>query len=82
MLYKVFDVFFLQGTVANKFYVHNDVFRYQDEVFGDSDSEPQEGERTPLFNSFMRHQVSLLFFSCCLFIFTTDMFLISILFGL
>ncbi|KAF3838852.1 hypothetical protein F7725_010620 [Dissostichus mawsoni] len=30
------------GTVANKFYVHNDVFRYQDEVFGDSDSEPPE----------------------------------------
>lgn len=35
----------LQGTVANKFYVHNDVFRYQDEVFADSDSEPPEGER-------------------------------------
>ena len=34
----------LQGTVANKFYVHNDVFRYQDEVFGDSDSEPPEGK--------------------------------------
>lgn len=34
----------LQGTVANKFYVHNDVFRYQDEVFADSDSEPPEGE--------------------------------------
>ena len=33
-----------QGTVANKFYVHNDIFRYQDEVFGDSDSEPPEGE--------------------------------------
>uniref|UniRef100_A0A3P9CZA8 GTPase activating protein (SH3 domain) binding protein 1 n=1 Tax=Maylandia zebra TaxID=106582 RepID=A0A3P9CZA8_9CICH len=35
-----------EGTVANKFYVHNDVFRYQDEVFGDSDSEPPEGENT------------------------------------
>uniref|UniRef100_A0A3B5MIC4 GTPase activating protein (SH3 domain) binding protein 1 n=1 Tax=Xiphophorus couchianus TaxID=32473 RepID=A0A3B5MIC4_9TELE len=33
-----------EGTVANKFYVHNDVFRYQDEVFGDSDSEPPESE--------------------------------------
>ncbi|CAG04528.1 unnamed protein product, partial [Tetraodon nigroviridis] len=33
-----------EGTVANKFYVHNDVFRYQDEVFVDSDSEPPEGE--------------------------------------
>ncbi|XP_051924606.1 ras GTPase-activating protein-binding protein 1 [Hippocampus zosterae] len=31
-----------EGTVANKFYVHNDVFRYQDEVFADSDSEPPE----------------------------------------
>lgn len=31
-----------EGTIANKFYVHNDVFRYQDEVFGDSDSEPPE----------------------------------------
>uniref|UniRef100_A0A8C6K6J1 G3BP stress granule assembly factor 1 n=1 Tax=Nothobranchius furzeri TaxID=105023 RepID=A0A8C6K6J1_NOTFU len=42
-----------EGTVANKFYVHNDVFRYQDEVFGDSDSEPpeesedEEPERVP-----------------------------------
>ncbi|KAM6924302.1 ras GTPase-activating protein-binding protein 1 [Xenentodon cancila] len=34
-----------EGTVPNKFYVHNDVFRYQDEVFGDSDSElPEESE--------------------------------------
>lgn len=48
-MHKVFDLLFLQGTVANKFYVHNDVFRYQDEVFGDSDSEPPEGERTPTF---------------------------------
>lgn len=24
--------------------MHNDVFRYQDEVFADSDSEPPEGE--------------------------------------
>jgi len=31
-----------EGTVANKFYVHNDIFRYQDEIFGDSDSEPLE----------------------------------------
>ncbi|KAK6475719.1 ras GTPase-activating protein-binding protein 1-like [Huso huso] len=34
-----------EGTVANKFYVHNDIFRYQDEVFGDSDTElPEESE--------------------------------------
>ncbi|KAM8974777.1 ras GTPase-activating protein-binding protein 1 [Pelodytes ibericus] len=31
-----------EGSVANKFYVHNDIFRYQDEVFGDSDTEPPE----------------------------------------
>ncbi|KAM9311531.1 ras GTPase-activating protein-binding protein 1 [Gastrophryne carolinensis] len=31
-----------KGSVANKFYVHNDIFRYQDEVFGDSDTEPPE----------------------------------------
>uniref|UniRef100_A0A3Q2PJM8 GTPase activating protein (SH3 domain) binding protein 1 n=1 Tax=Fundulus heteroclitus TaxID=8078 RepID=A0A3Q2PJM8_FUNHE len=41
-----------EGTVANKFYVHNDVFRYQDEVFGDSDSELPEGENVFLFNGF------------------------------
>uniref|UniRef100_A0A3P9HRY2 GTPase activating protein (SH3 domain) binding protein 1 n=1 Tax=Oryzias latipes TaxID=8090 RepID=A0A3P9HRY2_ORYLA len=33
-----------EGTVPNKFYVHNDVFRYQDEVFADSDSEVPEGQ--------------------------------------
>ncbi|XP_064423058.1 ras GTPase-activating protein-binding protein 1 [Latimeria chalumnae] len=31
-----------EGSVVNKFYVHNDIFRYQDEVFGDSDIEPPE----------------------------------------
>jgi Ras GTPase-activating protein-binding protein 1 len=34
----------LQGSVANKFYVHNDIFRYQDEVFGGFVTEPQEGK--------------------------------------
>lgn len=29
--------------MANKFYVHNDIFRYEDEVFGDSEAE-LEGE--------------------------------------
>uniref|UniRef100_A0A3B3STX5 G3BP stress granule assembly factor 2 n=1 Tax=Paramormyrops kingsleyae TaxID=1676925 RepID=A0A3B3STX5_9TELE len=28
-----------EGSVANKFYVHNDIFRYEDEVFGDSEAE-------------------------------------------
>ncbi|CAB1327293.1 unnamed protein product [Coregonus sp. 'balchen'] len=30
------------GSVANKFYVHNDIFRYEDEVFGDSEAELDE----------------------------------------
>lgn len=29
--------------MANKFYVHNDIFRYEDEVFGDSEAELDEG---------------------------------------
>ena len=35
---------FPQGSVANKFYVHNDIFRYEDEVFGDSEAELDEGK--------------------------------------
>uniref|UniRef100_A0AAQ5X5X6 GTPase activating protein (SH3 domain) binding protein 2 n=1 Tax=Amphiprion ocellaris TaxID=80972 RepID=A0AAQ5X5X6_AMPOC len=31
-----------EGSVANKFYVHNDIFRYEDEVFGDSEAELDE----------------------------------------
>uniref|UniRef100_A0A8C6YVR6 Ras GTPase-activating protein-binding protein 2 n=1 Tax=Nothoprocta perdicaria TaxID=30464 RepID=A0A8C6YVR6_NOTPE len=33
-----------EGSVPNKFYVHNDIFRYEDEVFGDSEGELDEGE--------------------------------------
>ncbi|XP_048826481.1 ras GTPase-activating protein-binding protein 2-like [Brienomyrus brachyistius] len=33
-----------EGSVANKFYVHNDIFRYEDEVFGDSEAELDESE--------------------------------------
>uniref|UniRef100_A0A3Q2CTG9 G3BP stress granule assembly factor 2b n=1 Tax=Cyprinodon variegatus TaxID=28743 RepID=A0A3Q2CTG9_CYPVA len=32
-----------EGSVANKFYVHNDIFCYEDEVFGDSEAELEEG---------------------------------------
>lgn len=39
-----FDGPFPQGSVANKFYVHNDIFRYEDEVFGDSEAELDEGK--------------------------------------
>uniref|UniRef100_M4A6E6 G3BP stress granule assembly factor 2b n=1 Tax=Xiphophorus maculatus TaxID=8083 RepID=M4A6E6_XIPMA len=28
-----------EGSVANKFYVHNDIFCYEDEVFGDSEAD-------------------------------------------
>uniref|UniRef100_A0A4W4HHD4 GTPase activating protein (SH3 domain) binding protein 2 n=1 Tax=Electrophorus electricus TaxID=8005 RepID=A0A4W4HHD4_ELEEL len=31
-----------EGSVDNKFYVHNDIFRYEDEVFGDSEAELEE----------------------------------------
>uniref|UniRef100_A0A3Q3ILN2 GTPase activating protein (SH3 domain) binding protein 2 n=1 Tax=Monopterus albus TaxID=43700 RepID=A0A3Q3ILN2_MONAL len=33
-----------EGSVANKFYVHNDIFCYEDEVFGDSEAELDEGK--------------------------------------
>jgi Ras GTPase-activating protein-binding protein 1 len=31
-----------EGSVANTFYVHNDIFRYQDEAFGGFVTDPQE----------------------------------------
>ncbi|TNM85848.1 ras GTPase-activating protein-binding protein 2 isoform X1 [Takifugu flavidus] len=31
-----------EGSAANKFYVHNDIFRYEDEVFEDSEAEIDE----------------------------------------
>lgn len=37
-------MFVFQGSVPNKFYVHNDIFRYEDEVFGESEAELDEGE--------------------------------------
>ena len=38
-----------EGSVANTFYVHNDIFRYQDEVFGGFVTEPQEGKCESVF---------------------------------
>uniref|UniRef100_A0A8C1D3I6 G3BP stress granule assembly factor 2 n=1 Tax=Cyprinus carpio carpio TaxID=630221 RepID=A0A8C1D3I6_CYPCA len=29
-----------EGSAVNKFYVHNDIFRYEEEVFGDSEADP------------------------------------------
>uniref|UniRef100_A0A8C5N734 RRM domain-containing protein n=1 Tax=Gouania willdenowi TaxID=441366 RepID=A0A8C5N734_GOUWI len=41
-----------EGTTSNKFYIHNDVFMYQDEVFQDSDSEPpEESEEDKILSS-------------------------------
>uniref|UniRef100_A0A8C7H579 GTPase activating protein (SH3 domain) binding protein 1 n=1 Tax=Oncorhynchus kisutch TaxID=8019 RepID=A0A8C7H579_ONCKI len=60
-----------EGTVANKFYVHNDVFRYQDEVFGDSDSEPPEGESF-LYEKSMARICSRLLLDLCLGYFSTE----------
>lgn len=33
-----------EGSAVNKFYVHNDIFRYEEEVFGDSEAELAESE--------------------------------------
>ncbi|XP_056588414.1 ras GTPase-activating protein-binding protein 2-like [Triplophysa dalaica] len=33
-----------EGSAVNKFYVHNDIFRYEEEVFGDSEVELAESE--------------------------------------
>lgn len=45
--HDIIDIIYhlLQGSVPNKFYVHNDIFRYEDEVFGDSEGELDEGEK-------------------------------------
>lgn len=48
-VFNVFHVSFSQGSVANKFYVHNDIFCYEDEVFGDSEAELDEGETPPTY---------------------------------
>lgn len=53
-------MFLLQGSVPNKFYVHNDIFRYEDEVFGDSEGELDEGEKDSCVGF-----VSFLFLSLC-----------------
>lgn len=52
---------FLQGSVANKFYVHNDIFRYEDEVFGDSEAELDEGKML----SILQQALDVYLFSSC-----------------
>lgn len=59
VLMEYLDVIFLQGSVPNKFYVHNDMFRYEDEVFGDSEPELDEGEVTFKIQGFCQYGYSL-----------------------
>uniref|UniRef100_UPI00398EF860 ras GTPase-activating protein-binding protein 2-like isoform X2 n=1 Tax=Pristiophorus japonicus TaxID=55135 RepID=UPI00398EF860 len=46
-----------EGSVPNKFYVHNDIFRYQDEVF-DSDAELEEESEEEVEEETEEHQLS------------------------
>lgn len=41
-LRRFMQTFVLAPQSANKYYVHNDIFRYQDEVFSESDDEGVE----------------------------------------
>lgn len=59
--YYAWQICFLKGSVANKFYVHNDIFRYEDEVFGDSEAELDEGKMLTNIPS----RTYLLVFSSC-----------------
>lgn len=43
-LRRFMQTFVLAPQSANKYYVHNDIFRYQDEVFSDSDDEEDLAE--------------------------------------
>uniref|UniRef100_A0A8C7ABV7 NTF2 domain-containing protein n=1 Tax=Neovison vison TaxID=452646 RepID=A0A8C7ABV7_NEOVI len=45
-----------EGSVANKFYVHNDIFRYQNEVIDDFVNEPQEESEEKVEESEERQQ--------------------------
>ena len=38
---RFMQTFVLAPQSAKKYYVRNDIFRYQDEVFNDTDSEPE-----------------------------------------
>lgn len=47
-LRRFMQTFVLAPQSANKYYVHNDIFRYQDEVFSDTDDEEEyETESSP-----------------------------------
>ncbi|XP_005110087.2 ras GTPase-activating protein-binding protein 2 isoform X1 [Aplysia californica] len=42
---RFMQTFVLVPQTPKKFYVHNDIFRYQDEVFHDDDGDPEETDR-------------------------------------
>ncbi|KAJ8336010.1 hypothetical protein SKAU_G00393530 [Synaphobranchus kaupii] len=47
-----------EGSVPNKFYVHNDIFRYEDEVFGDSETELDEESEEEVEEEHVERQAS------------------------
>lgn len=50
------QTFVLAPQTPNKYYVHNDIFRYQDEVFADSDEEDELVEEDHLANQVSEKQ--------------------------
>ncbi|MBZ3887701.1 Ras GTPase-activating protein-binding protein 1 [Sciurus carolinensis] len=58
-LQRFMHIFFLsaEGFVANKFYVHNDDFRYQDEIFDGFVTEPQEESKEEVEEPKKRQQI-------------------------
>ena len=49
---RFMQTFVLAPQSAKKYYVHNDIFRYQDEVFTEDESSDPEGEDTVFFSFF------------------------------
>ena len=43
---RFMQTFILAPQSAKKYYVHNDIFRYQDEVFHDNDTDTETQEDT------------------------------------
>lgn len=70
--------------MANKFYVHNDIFRYEDEVFGDSEAELDEGKRFMIIPYTMYFHFMVAFYFACWWLYVvivhaiTDWFAISV----
>ena len=57
------QTFVLAPQSPKKYYVHNDIFRYEDEVFGDSEAELDEGKGAQLLIHYVysvAHQCNLI----------------------